>query len=196
MHLFLEDTIIGRDTSLHTCCTPAITHHLITVTQDSSHTQTPQVPTLVYTRMIYIYSIVTWFRKCCKITVLFLNVIFEHKKRHATTINHTLLLSHLFKISIQFYTMNWLLFMSYIMNYMVRFCVVIPFFFIPTTTTNDFRIRRIFYPRFYPLHFFLILILEQIVNSNDAIYACIQPFNHSIIFFICSFYCSILLFIG
>ena len=41
-----------------------------------------------------------------------------------------------------------------------RFCVrllsrfyVIPFF-IPATTANDLRLRRIFYPRFYPLHFF------------------------------------------
>ena len=34
-------------------------------------------------------------------------------------------------------------------------------FFIPTTTANDLRLRRIFYPRFYPLHYFLILILEK-----------------------------------
>ena len=27
-------------------------------------------------------------------------------------------------------------------------------FFIPTTTANDIRLRRIFYPRFYPLHLF------------------------------------------
>ena len=35
-----------------------------------------------------------------------------------------------------------------------RFCVVICFFFIPATTVNDLRIRKIFYPRFYPLHLF------------------------------------------
>ena len=35
-------------------------------------------------------------------------------------------------------------------------------FFIPATTANDLRLRRIFYPRFYPLHlFFPILILEK-----------------------------------
>ena len=34
-----------------------------------------------------------------------------------------------------------------------RFCVVIRFF-IPATTANDLRLRRIFYPRFYPLHLF------------------------------------------
>ena len=38
-----------------------------------------------------------------------------------------------------------------------RFCVVIRFF-IPA---NDLRLRKIFYPRFYPLHYFLILILEK-----------------------------------
>ena len=30
-------------------------------------------------------------------------------------------------------------------------------FFIPATTANDLRIRRIFYPRFYPLHLFSYL---------------------------------------
>jgi len=30
-------------------------------------------------------------------------------------------------------------------------------FFIPVTTTNDLRLRRIFYPRFYPLHSFSYL---------------------------------------
>ena len=30
-------------------------------------------------------------------------------------------------------------------------------FFIPATTVNDLRLRRIFYPRFYPLHFFSYL---------------------------------------
>ena len=34
-------------------------------------------------------------------------------------------------------------------------------FFIPTTTTNDLRLRGIFYIRSYPLHYFLILILEK-----------------------------------
>ena len=34
-----------------------------------------------------------------------------------------------------------------------QFCVVIRFF-IPTITTNDLRLRRIFYHRFYPLHLF------------------------------------------
>ena len=31
------------------------------------------------------------------------------------------------------------------------------FFFIPATTANDLRLRRIFYPRFYPLHLFSYL---------------------------------------
>ena len=37
-----------------------------------------------------------------------------------------------------------------------RFCVVIRFFHfsIPATTAYDFRLWRIFYPRFYPLHLF------------------------------------------
>ena len=30
-------------------------------------------------------------------------------------------------------------------------------FFIPATTANELRLQRIFYPRFYPLHLFLIL---------------------------------------
>ena len=30
-------------------------------------------------------------------------------------------------------------------------------FFIPATTANDLRLRRIFYPRFYPLHLFSVL---------------------------------------
>ena len=46
------------------------------------------------------------------------------------------------------------------MLYFCRFCVVICFF-IPATKTNDLRLRRIFYPRFYPLHYFPILILEK-----------------------------------
>ena len=37
-----------------------------------------------------------------------------------------------------------------------QFCVVIRFF-IPATTANDLRLWRIFYPRFYPLHFFSYL---------------------------------------
>ena len=37
-----------------------------------------------------------------------------------------------------------------------RFCVIIRFF-IPATTANDLRLRRIFYPRFYPLHLFSYL---------------------------------------
>ena len=37
-----------------------------------------------------------------------------------------------------------------------RFCVVI-WFFIPATTANDLRPRRIFYPRCYPLHLFSYL---------------------------------------
>jgi len=36
------------------------------------------------------------------------------------------------------------------------FCVVIRFF-IPATTANDLRLRRIFYPRFHPLHLFSYL---------------------------------------
>ena len=34
-------------------------------------------------------------------------------------------------------------------------------FFTPATTANDLRLRKDFYPRFYPLHYFLILILEK-----------------------------------
>ena len=34
-------------------------------------------------------------------------------------------------------------------------------FFIPATTANDLQLRKIFYPRSYPLHYFLILILEK-----------------------------------
>jgi len=37
-----------------------------------------------------------------------------------------------------------------------RFCVVIRFF-IPATTANDLRLRRIFYPWFYLLHLFSYL---------------------------------------
>ena len=37
-----------------------------------------------------------------------------------------------------------------------RFCMVIRFF-IPATTANDLRLRRIIYPRFYQLHFFSYL---------------------------------------
>ena len=46
-----------------------------------------------------------------------------------------------------------------------RFCVVIRFF-IPTTTANDVRLRRIFYPRFYPLHLILILDKERVFPSS------------------------------
>ena len=41
-----------------------------------------------------------------------------------------------------------------------RFCVV-SHFFIPATTANDLRLRSIFYPRFYPLHFFPHLISSE-----------------------------------
>ena len=34
-------------------------------------------------------------------------------------------------------------------------------FFIPATTAIDLQLRRIFYPRFYPLHLFSYLILEK-----------------------------------
>ena len=34
-------------------------------------------------------------------------------------------------------------------------------FFIPTTTANDLRLPKIFYPRFYPLHLFSVFILEK-----------------------------------
>ena len=37
-----------------------------------------------------------------------------------------------------------------------QFCVVIRLF-IPATTANDLRLRRIFYPKFYPLHIFSYL---------------------------------------
>jgi len=41
-----------------------------------------------------------------------------------------------------------------------RFCKVICFF-IRATTANDLRLWKIFYPRYYPLHFFPILILQK-----------------------------------
>ena len=40
-----------------------------------------------------------------------------------------------------------------------RFCVM--GFLIPTTTANDLRLRRIFYPRFYPLQLFSYRILNN-----------------------------------
>ena len=47
------------------------------------------------------------------------------------------------------------------------------FFFIPATTANDLRLRRIFYPRFYPLHLFSYL------NSWER--ASIFPFECSVL---------------
>ena len=75
---------------------------------------------------------------------------------------------------IKYYHNVWFLFkklitcslLLYILMYFIssfdfcRFCVVIRFF-IPATTANDLRLRRIFYPRFNPLHLF-ILILEKV----------------------------------
>ena len=46
-------------------------------------------------------------------------------------------------------------------------------FFIPATTANDLRLRRIFYPRFYPLHLFCYL------NSWER--ASIFPFECSVL---------------
>ena len=46
-------------------------------------------------------------------------------------------------------------------------------FFIPATTANDLRLRRIFYPRFYPLHLFSYL------NSWER--ASIFPFECSVL---------------
>ena len=40
-------------------------------------------------------------------------------------------------------------------------------FFIPATTANDLRLRKVFYPRFYPLHYLLILILEKEPRRTD-----------------------------
>ena len=45
--------------------------------------------------------------------------------------------------------------------------------FIPATTANDLRLRRIFYPRFYPLHLFSVL------NSWER--AIIFPFEGSVL---------------
>ena len=45
-------------------------------------------------------------------------------------------------------------------NFSVRLLSVLrghSFFFIPATTANDPRLRRIFYPRSYPLHLFSYL---------------------------------------
>ena len=47
------------------------------------------------------------------------------------------------------------------------------FFFIPAITANDLRLRRIFYPRFYPLHLFSYL------NSWER--ASIFPFEGSVL---------------
>ena len=47
------------------------------------------------------------------------------------------------------------------------------FFFIPATTANDLRLRRIFYPRFYPFHLFSYL------NSWET--ASIFPFECSVL---------------
>ena len=46
-------------------------------------------------------------------------------------------------------------------------------FFIPATTANDLRLRRIFYPRFYPLHLF------SYINSWER--ASIFPFECSVL---------------
>ena len=53
-----------------------------------------------------------------------------------------------------------------------RFCVVIRFF-IPVTTANYLRLRRIFYPRLYPLHLFSCL--------NYWEWASIFPFECSVL---------------
>ena len=53
-----------------------------------------------------------------------------------------------------------------------RLCVVIRLFH-PATTVNDLRLRRIFYPRFYPLHLFSYL------NSWER--ASIFPFECSVL---------------
>ena len=34
-------------------------------------------------------------------------------------------------------------------------------FSIPATTANDFQLRRIFYPRFYPLHFYVLILQKE-----------------------------------
>ena len=49
------------------------------------------------------------------------------------------------------------LFLSVIAFDFCPFCVVTFGCFIPATTANDLRLRRIFYPRFYPLHLFSYL---------------------------------------
>ena len=61
-------------------------------------------------------------------------------------------------------------------NIKIFFCVRLwsvlrgdSFFFIPATTANDFRLRRMFYPRLYPLHLFPYL------NSWER--ASISPFQ-------------------
>ena len=46
-----------------------------------------------------------------------------------------------------------------------RFCVVVRFFH-PTTTANDLRLRRIFYPRVYPLH------LSSYLNYWERNFSC------------------------
>jgi len=62
-----------------------------------------------------------------------------------------------------------------------RFCVVIRFFLIPATTANDPRYRRIFYPRFYPLHLFSYLnaydTKKCIVHNNNLS----QSMNHTVL---------------
>ena len=51
-------------------------------------------------------------------------------------------------------------FLIFLYIFSVRLLLVLrghSFFFIPATTANDLRLRRIFYPRFYPLHLFFYL---------------------------------------
>jgi len=43
----------------------------------------------------------------------------------------------------------------------------------PATTANDRRLRRIFYPRFYPLHLFSYL--RQCIQTD----CCTRSYNHS-----------------
>jgi len=43
---------------------------------------------------------------------------------------------------------------EFLFGYLAFDCFRLCWVFIPATTANDLRLRRIFYPRFYPLHLF------------------------------------------
>ena len=63
------------------------------------------------------------------------------------------------------YYMSFYFFILFLAFDFCWFCVVIRFF-IPATTANDLRLRGIFYPRLYPLIYFLILTFWERVSIS------------------------------